>query len=183
MLFNEVRMKHLIPFRLSGRWNLPKGRLYVKGQLICRSQNVTICWMTHFWLSERNFHSNKTQNHCSIQQYIANIWFYYGGNCIILMFVVCIKKAWDLSYPLSAQRRLRSAWASRLWSYWAVAEADLCLRWAHMPFFWFCRVAAQFYSIYGILWTTASITLVRRLSLGSGWNNHESLNLRDIERS
>ena len=71
---------------------------------------------------------------------------------------------------LSAQQRLRSAWASaqseqslhlhslgssgpklsscgqqkqRLQSDWAYAQADLSLRWAHMPFYWFCHEAAQ----------------------------------------
>ena len=29
------------------------------------------------------------------------------------------------------------------WSDWAVAQADLSLRWAHMPFCWFCHEAAQ----------------------------------------
>ena len=29
------------------------------------------------------------------------------------------------------------------WSDWADAQADLSLRWAHMPFCWFCHVAAQ----------------------------------------
>ena len=38
-----------------------------------------------------------------------------------------LKKAWILSYPLSAQRRL--------WSDWVDAQADLILRWAHMPFY------------------------------------------------
>ena len=45
------------------------------------------------------------------------------------------KKAWVLSYPLSTQRRL--------WSDWANAQADLSLRWAHMPFCWFCHAAAH----------------------------------------
>ena len=31
----------------------------------------------------------------------------------------------------------------RLWSDWADAYADLSLRWAHMPFCWFCHEAAQ----------------------------------------
>ena len=39
------------------------------------------------------------------------------------VFAVRMKKAWTLSYPLSAQRRL--------WSDWADAQADLSLRWAH----------------------------------------------------
>ena len=54
---------------------------------------------------------------------------------LIRVFAVRMKKAWVLSYPLNAQRRLRSAWAD--------AQADLSLRWAHMPFCWFCHVAAQ----------------------------------------
>ena len=42
------------------------------------------------------------------------------------VFAVRMKKAWVLSYPLSARRRL--------WSDWADAQADLSLHWAHMPF-------------------------------------------------
>ena len=29
------------------------------------------------------------------------------------------------------------------WSDWADAQADLSLRWAHIPFCWFCHEAAQ----------------------------------------
>ena len=42
---------------------------------------------------------------------------------LIRVFAVHMKKAWVLSYPLSAQRRL--------WSDWADAQTDLSLRWAH----------------------------------------------------
>ena len=45
---------------------------------------------------------------------------------LIRVFTVRKKKAWVLSYPLSAQRRL--------WSDWADAQADLSLRWAHRHF-------------------------------------------------
>ena len=48
---------------------------------------------------------------------------------LIRVFTVRMKKAWVLSYPLSAQRRH--------WSDWADAQDDLSLRWAHMPFCWF----------------------------------------------
>ena len=41
---------------------------------------------------------------------------------LIRIFAVRIKKAWVLSYPLSAQQRL--------WSDWAAAQADLSLSWA-----------------------------------------------------
>ena len=45
---------------------------------------------------------------------------------LIRVFDVRKKKAWVLSYPLSAQRRL--------WSDWADAQSDLSLRWAHSHF-------------------------------------------------
>ena len=45
---------------------------------------------------------------------------------LIRVFAVPTMKAWVLSYPLSAQRRV--------WSDWADAQADLSLRWAHTHF-------------------------------------------------
>ena len=50
---------------------------------------------------------------------------------LIRVFAVRMKKACVFSYPLNAQRRL--------WSDWADAQADLSLRWAPMPFCWFCH--------------------------------------------
>ena len=47
------------------------------------------------------------------------------------VFAVRLKKAWVLSYPLSTQRKLWSAWA------------DLSFRWAHIPFCRFCHVLAH----------------------------------------
>ena len=51
------------------------------------------------------------------------------------VFAVRMKKAWVLSYPLSAQ------W--RLWSDWVDAQADQSLPWAHMPFCRFCHALAH----------------------------------------
>ena len=45
---------------------------------------------------------------------------------LIRVFAVRMKKAWVLSYPLSAQQRIRSDWAD--------AQADLSLCWAHSHF-------------------------------------------------
>ena len=45
---------------------------------------------------------------------------------LIRVFAVRMKKAWVLSYPLNALRRLRSDWAD--------AQAYLSLRWAHSHF-------------------------------------------------
>ena len=50
---------------------------------------------------------------------------------VIRVFAVRMKKAWVLSYSLSAQRRL--------WSDLADAQADLSLRWAHSHFVGFVR--------------------------------------------
>ena len=48
-----------------------------------------------------------------------------------------LKKAWVLSYPLSAQRRH--------WSDWADAQADLSLRWAHSHFVGFVTRQLNFH--------------------------------------
>ena len=45
---------------------------------------------------------------------------------LIRVFAVRMKKAWVLSYLLSAQRRL--------WADWVDAQVDLSLRWAHSHF-------------------------------------------------
>ena len=69
---------------------------------------------------------------------------------LIRVFTVRMKKAWGLSYPLSAQRRL--------WSDWTDAQADLSLRWAHIHFvgfvvrrltcpdFRYCTLLTSFYT-------------------------------------
>ena len=54
---------------------------------------------------------------------------------LIRVFAVRTKKACVLSYPLSAQWRRCSDWAD--------AQADLSLRWALMPFCWFCHEVSQ----------------------------------------
>ena len=67
---------------------------------------------------------------------------------LIRVFAVRMKKAWVLSYPLSAQRRL--------WSDWADAQADLSLRWAHTHFLWFWHVVAHIQLLFygpAISWT------------------------------
>ena len=45
---------------------------------------------------------------------------------LIRVFAVRMKKAWVLSYPLSAQRRLKSDWVD--------AQAGLSLHWVHGHF-------------------------------------------------
>ena len=60
---------------------------------------------------------------------------------LIRVFGVRMKKAWVLSYSLSAQRRI--------WSDWADAQADLNLHWAHRHFVAF---AMRWLTSYKVTW-------------------------------
>ena len=71
------------------------------------------------------------QNGMGAQRRLRSAW----ASAQSRVFAVRMKKAWVLSYPSSALRR---HWSDR-----ADAQADLSLRWAHMPFSWFCHEAAQ----------------------------------------
>ena len=62
------------------------------------------------------------QNDCA-QRRLRSAW---ASAQLIRVFAVRMKKAWVLSYPLSAQRRL--------WSDWADAQADPSLQWVHIHF-------------------------------------------------
>ena len=55
---------------------------------------------------------------------------------LIRVFTVCMKKAWVLSYPLSAQRRLIRLGGCPGWSESSLGADSFC---------WFCHVAAQLY--------------------------------------
>ena len=80
---------------------------------------------------------------------------------LIRVFTVCMKKAWFLSYLMSAQRRLCSDWAD--------AQADLsrlggCPGWSEsslgvQSFCWFCHEVAQ-------------IKLLPTLIVDSCWRKH-----------
>ena len=56
---------------------------------------------------------------------------------ISLGSAVHMNKAIILSYPLSAQRTDQTGRMPRL----------ICLRWPHMPFYWFCHEAAHFVGV------------------------------------
>ena len=65
----------------------------------------------------------------------SSVTFLSQPPSLIRVFAFRLKKARIFSYPLRAQ------W--RFWPHWADAQADLSLRWAHMPFCWVCHDAAQ----------------------------------------
>ena len=97
---------------------------------------------------------------------------------LIRVFAVRMKKAWVLSYPMSAQRRL--------WSDWADAQADLSLRWAHSLFVGFvmrrlkCSLELRFYNPI----STAAIYIHVRVEIRTLVNelSHQSLsgNLNEV---
>ena len=82
-------------------------------------------------------HKRDTGKQCTLGGIWAATWQNQQSDCVpsedsdqpgyppslIRVFAVHVKKAWVVSYPLSAQRRL--------WSDWADAQAVLSLRWAH----------------------------------------------------
>ena len=83
-------------------------------------------------------HTESNQNMCRLHQ-IPQKGPMRVNICLIRVFAVRMKKAWVLSYSLSAQRRLLSDWAD--------AQPVLSHRWAHMPFCWFYHEVAQIYFI------------------------------------
>ena len=95
---------------------------------------------------------------------------------LIRVFAVRVKKARVLSYQLNAQRRFRSDYPlnaqRRFRSDWADAQADLSLRWAHMPFCWFCHEAAQLYMYQALL----SLSL-RWAHMPFCWFCHEAVHI------
>ena len=67
--------------------------------------------------------------------------------CALRRLRLCIRPVWPESsqcaqWVVKGPMFLRAD--SEDWSDWADAQADLSLRWAHMPFCWFCHEAAQF---------------------------------------
>ena len=71
------------------------------------------------------------QNGCALGEDSDQPWH---PPSLIRVFAVRMKKAWVLSYLLSAQQ---------LWSDWANAQADLSLRWAHRSYCWFCHAVVK----------------------------------------
>ena len=68
---------------------------------------------------------------------------------LIRVFVVRSMGSWGPNVSSCRQRRL--------WSDWADAQVDLCLRWAQWPFCWFCHAVAHVYLAAESLASTASL--------------------------
>ena len=98
---------------------------------------------------------------------------------------------------MCTQQRLRSAWASAQsdqsslpawrklrslathwahcedWSDWADAQAGLSLRWAHMPFCWFCHEVAQILLLQLLLYVPTWVKKARVSWSGSKGELHQ----------
>ena len=88
---------------------------------------------------------------------------------LIWAFPVRLKKAWVLSYPLSAQQRL--------WSDWADAMADMSFRWAHSHFVGF--VMRQLNYSRATSWENLSSAICQQVRLkpaGSATETNKSWN-------
>ena len=85
------------------------------------------------------------------------------------VFAVRMKKAWVLSYPVSAQRRL--------WSDWANARADLSLRWAHSHFVGFVMRRLNFTLRYcnGKKWLRCKWQFCKNATWNRPWRNQINL--------
>ena len=81
---------------------------------------------------------------------------------LIRVFAVRIRKAWALSFSLSAQRRLSSDWVD--------AQADQSIRWAHMSLCWFCHEAAHI-----VYQRPGSIVILSHFVATSGCARHSDL--------
>ena len=73
--------------------------------------------------------------------------YQYIAYCVASHVVICNCITWEMNkfgiWNISEGPKLSSCEQRRLWSDWADAQADLSLRWAHMPFCWFCHEAAH----------------------------------------
>ena len=97
---------------------------------------------------------------------------------LIRVFTVRMKKAWVLRYPLSAQRRL--------WSAWADAQDDLSLRWAQMPFCWFVTMRLMCVPFKSYLMkniNTVSIFTTDHCSVESTYLSYPSMSSEDLKDS
>ena len=84
-----------------------------------------ITWLTATCMYDVNWATswqNQQNGMCTLRR-LRSAWAFRP---VWSEFAVRMKKAWVLSYPLSAQQIL--------WSDWADAQADQSLRWAHSHF-------------------------------------------------
>ena len=73
---------------------------------------------------------------------------FHCGTCSLVILNVPQNQNWAASWQnqqngMCAQPRLRSAWASAQSDHLGIRRSDQSLRWARMPFCWFCYDAAQ----------------------------------------
>ena len=129
--------------------NLPN--LFKKANCLEAFMQISATWSSRF-----NINSMFIPNKVAFSSHViwAAIWQNQQSECapsedsdqpghppsLIRVFAVRMKKAWVLSYPMSAQRRL--------WSDWTDAQADLSLRWAHTHFVGF--VMSRLISLFPI---------------------------------
>ena len=83
--------------------------------------------------------TNKVTVRPESTNYLRNSGRHQVHSRLIRVFGVRMKKAWVLSYPLCAQRRLRLAWVS--------AQSDLESSLGAQSLCWFCHVVAHIFTL------------------------------------
>ena len=100
---------------------------------VVKDSRASICNQQRLWSecgnaqADMGLHCGHMSFCCGSNNKWAEAWKTNKMTCapsLLRVFVVCLKKPWVLSYPLSAQQRL--------WSHWVNAPADLNHRWAHI---------------------------------------------------
>ena len=113
-----------------------------------RNLSITYVHKLLFWKMDESQH-DKT-NKMTLRP--AKTKISLGIRPVWSVFADRMTKAWVLSYQLSA---------SEDWSDWAHAQADLSLRWEHMPFCWFCHDAAQIFAYFSLTYFPLFVVLYK----------------------
>ena len=97
------------------RFNKTKSGIYISCVISLLSEDLFRIYLSRVMTKPTKWHVRPAKTQISMG--ICPVWS---------VFPVHMKKAWVVSYPLSAQRRH--------WSEWVDSQADLSLRWVHSHF-------------------------------------------------
>ena len=127
-------------------WGFIQVQLIFSGHLGLVTSFPVILEMSHLMTKPTKWHMRpaKTQISLGIHPVWSESWLYTQWVAKEPSFLNVDITSASL---LSALRKLGLSAQPRLWSGWADAQADLSLRWAHMPFCWFCHEAAEIKNI------------------------------------
>ena len=92
---------------------------------------------------------------------------------LIRVFAVCLMGSYG--------PKLSSCGQWRLWSDWADVQADLSLRWVHMPVYWFCHEAAHIWLGKGGTYLYRTFPVFYMFDSKNNFTGKMNLNLINID--